>query len=836
MNSLAASSQMSSITGGDHLSPSERNRLGILLEQYFVGLEAGLPPSVEELTRDDPELAEDLARCVSGLLALHRMAAELDPKALAEVQAETAFEPESKLQTIRRLGDFDLHEELGRGGMGVVYRATQRSLHRTVAIKLLPFVSAMNAGQIRRFQNEAEYAASLNHPNIVPVFAFGLEDGVHYYAMQWIDGPSLDQWMRSPERFAPAASGMQETDWKTVVAWGIQAAEGLHAAHDAGVVHRDVKPSNLLIDRAGKLWLSDFGLARVPNDLSLTRTGDIIGTAKYMSPEQAVGNSGLVDARSDVFSLGVTLRELLTLSPQPDSRDDKRADLHRGLSVHTKRFPRFQELPRDLRTVIAKATSERPEHRYDSARLFSEDLQRVLRGDRTLARPPSPLDQISRWCAKHRKLVAAATLLGIALTIGSMLMAMVILAQKRDADVNRERAKQSASHARNAVDRLGAQVAELLADIPSAIFVRKQLLEETLSYYENFVASSGDDPTLRQDLASTHDKIGSLLLEIGNIPKAIRAFEAADAILAELESKDPNNPSIWFKRSVCENNLGRALQLDGQTQRAASLFIQGLERQKRILSESEIDVRLALATTENNLGLLLAEIDSAQEATKYFQQAIERLEAIEPTGTRMAFAQTNLANALIARSPEQAARHAERSVRILSKQLESQPNHIKFSIDKSRSLGILGTSLIRQEKFSDAIVAFEEAVELVRRLATLSPSDETLQQELAIEYSQLGLAYASAGQMQRASATLQQAVELQNSLVRSSPRNHKARDVLAGMMNRIGMLDRTLGNRESAQRAFQESILIQKTAIEIEPSIHQYRERLRHYEDQLDTL
>jgi tetratricopeptide (TPR) repeat protein len=202
----------------------------------------------------------------------------------------------------------------------------------------------------------------------------------------------------------------------------------------------------------------------------------------------------------------------------------------------------------------------------------------------------------------------------------------------------------------------------------------------------------------------------------------------------------------------------------------------------------------------------------------------------------MAFAQTNLANALIARSPEQAARHAERSVRILSKQLESQPNHIKFSIDKSRSLGILGTSLIRQEKFSDAIVAFEEAVELVRRLATLSPSDETLQQELAIEYSQLGLAYASAGQMQRASATLQQAVELQNSLVRSSPRNHKARDVLAGMMNRIGMLDRTLGNRESAQRAFQESILIQKTAIEIEPSIHQYRERLRHYEDQLDTL
>jgi serine/threonine protein kinase/Tfp pilus assembly protein PilF len=792
------------------------------------------------LTRDTPELAGDLANCVSALLALHTIAADLDSSAVADIRNDPESDLDRNVHITRRLGDFDLHEELGRGGMGVVYRATQRSLHRTVAIKLLPFVSALNASQIRRFQNEAEYAASLNHPNIVPVYAFGLEDGIHYYAMQWIDGLSLDQWMRSPNRLQGGShSESQERDWATIVKWGVQAADGLHAAHDAGVVHRDVKPSNLLLDRAGNLWLSDFGLARVPNENSLTRTGDIIGTLKYMSPEQAAGRSALVDARSDVFSLGVTLRELLTASSECensgacDSGLDLPMDLNAVPGLGVKRPRSMQDLPRDLRTVLDKATSELPEHRYESARSFGEDLQRVLRGEQTLARPPSPLDRCSRWCSKHRALVAAATLVGILLTIGSTLMAAVFLAQKHEADINRERAKQSASLARRAVDNLGSQVAELLADIPSAILVRKQLLEETLSYYEDFIANSSEDPTLHHDLASTHAKIGSLLVEVGNIPKSIKAFEAADEILAELEQEDCNNPSLSFQRSVCENNMARALHLDGQTERAASLFVRAIDRQKKLMSNPEMDVRLALAATENNLGLLLAEIDAPQDAIRYFQQAIERLEEIDPSGNRMASAQANLANTLVSSLPDQAAQHARRAISILSEQLESQPNNIKFSMDKMRSLGILGNSLVHQERFSEAIFAFEQAVELVRGLAVLSPSDEMLQQELAMETCHLGLAHASSGQLQRAISILQNAFELQNRLVATSPRNHKARHVLAGIINRIAELDKALGNRESARSAFEESVVIQKTAIEIEPSVPHYREQLRRYEQQL---
>ncbi len=241
----------------------------------------------------------------------------------------------------RQIGEYRIVREIGRGGMGIVYEAHQKSLNRQVALKILPFAAVLDQRQIARFRNEAQAAAQLHHPHIVPVFAVGQEQGVNYYAMQYIDGQSLEQAIAelrankqrlatnstkghgtvngstTTMHFRPTAALSARPSiehggiFRTVARLGREAAEALQHAHEHGIVHRDVKPSNLLIDGDGKLWVTDFGLARIQNDNGVTLTGDVVGTLRYMSPEQASGNT-LVDARTDVYSLGVTLYEMVT--------------------------------------------------------------------------------------------------------------------------------------------------------------------------------------------------------------------------------------------------------------------------------------------------------------------------------------------------------------------------------------------------------------------------------------------------------------------------------------------------------------------------------------------
>jgi serine/threonine protein kinase len=272
------------------------------------------------------------------------------------------------------LGDFRILREVGRGGMGVVYEAVQISLGRPVALKVLPFAAALDARQLQRFKNEAQAAAQLHHTNIVPVYAVGCERGVHFYAMQLIDGQTLaaviaDLRQRAHEGEAPAdpqqtlayvpgpcpaaAAGQADTPlaqalsterptrslafFRTAARLGGQAAQALEHAHQMGIIHRDVKPGNLMIDGRGNLWVTDFGLAHIQSDSKLTMTGDLLGTLRYMSPEQALGQRVVVDHRTDVYSLGATLYELLTLKPAFDGRDRQARSWRRWCS---RRWPR----------------------------------------------------------------------------------------------------------------------------------------------------------------------------------------------------------------------------------------------------------------------------------------------------------------------------------------------------------------------------------------------------------------------------------------------------------------------------------------------------------------
>jgi serine/threonine protein kinase len=315
------------------------------------------------------------------------------------------------------LGDFRIIRAIGRGGMGVVYEAEQISLGRRVALKVLPFASTMDPKQLQRFQNEARSAASLHHPHIVPVYAVGCERGVHYFAMQYIDGPTLAECIRNAGR--PANSevtsggstlvGRQSTlgdadgrtDFRKGARIGIQAARGLEHAHTVGVVHRDIKPSNLLLDAGGDVWIADFGLARSRNQ-NLTTTGDLVGTLRYMSPEQALAQHDLVDHRTDIYSLGASLYELLTRTPAIDG-EDSAAMMRQILHGQPKPLRGIDPaIPVPLETIVLKAMASEPAHRYPTAAELADDLQRFVDDVPIRAKRLSVAQRVGRWTRKHR--------------------------------------------------------------------------------------------------------------------------------------------------------------------------------------------------------------------------------------------------------------------------------------------------------------------------------------------------------------------------------------------------------------------------------------------------
>jgi serine/threonine protein kinase len=564
-----------------------------LVEEITNKLHAGEAVECDVYVKRYPEVAEQLRAVFPTLEALANLSRSTSEQGTALDEA-TAGDP-----SLGVLGDFRLIRQIGRGGMGIVYEAEQISLRRTVALKILPFAGALDPKHLQRFRNEAQAAAHLHHTNIVPVYFVGSERGVHYYAMQLIEGCTLaqvirDLWQQStaskptsrkagnePEKadsldatrdagetpgsrdgVSPSAETtpvaalstriFPSTDhrppttapsfFRTVANLGIQAAEALEHAHQMGVVHRDIKPGNLLLDRRRNLWITDFGLAQFLAGAELTMTGDLIGTLRYMSPEQVLAKHAVIDHRTDIYSLGATLYELLTLEPAFCSQS--RSELAQRIIGEEPRRPRAldKSIPIELELIVLKAMEKGLSDRYGTAQEMADDLRRFLENRPIVARRPSLLHRGRKWCRRHQAFVRSAAsvlALGVLMVLTSLALSNKRIAHERDL------ARAQRKRAREAVDTMYTQVAENWMNVePGMEQLQRNFLTAASEFYSEFAREESTEPEHRFQTALAYQRMGRIQAKVfQETRKAELALRPSVDILERLVQQFPDNPT-----------------------------------------------------------------------------------------------------------------------------------------------------------------------------------------------------------------------------------------------------------------------------------------------------
>jgi tetratricopeptide (TPR) repeat protein len=602
-------------------SATGASNVGAILDAYLRALEEGHAPPREELLAQHPQCAAELAAALDGLEFIHLASREI-PRGVKEGDA---------LAERQLLGDFRLVREVGRGGMAVVYEAEQVSLGRRVALKVLPFAAVLDPKQLQRFKNEALSAAHLRHPHIVPVYSVGCERGVHYYAMQLIEGQSLATVIREMRGEAPAPATASKTPItshgsnrepgyvRMAVALGMQAAEALDHAHQLGIVHRDIKPGNLLVDGLGELWITDFGLARSMRDGDLTMTGELLGTYRYMSPEQALAKRVAMDHRTDVYSLGATLYELLTLEPAFPGDDPHLVmrDIAEKEPVAPRRLN--PALPVDLETIVLKAMSKDATGRYATAQEMAEDLGRYLADQPIHARRPSLAAHASKWARRHRGFVTAAFVLLLLGVVALVADKFRVEAEQKRTGAALVKANDNLLLARSAVEKFLVEIGVTnMADQAVPRPARQRLLETALRFYER----EFDDP----------ESYGTRV----TILHALHRYDDAIALLDRLLVRLPENSwafmqrghMLWHqdKNDDALASLDRAIAIEPGRAEAISYkgcVLKDLGRLAEALAEHDRAIVLdpKPAPFHNYRANVLADLGRAKEALEEYEKA-----------------------------------------------------------------------------------------------------------------------------------------------------------------------------------------------------------------------
>jgi eukaryotic-like serine/threonine-protein kinase len=623
----------------------------------------------------------------------------------------------------------------------------------------------------------------------------------------------------------PAEASTRGRDYARTVAYlGVQAAEALEYAHEQGILHRDIKPANLLLDRRGVLWVTDFGLARVSGDAGLTLTGDVLGTLRYMSPEQAMARRALVDRRTDIYSLGVTLYELLTLQPSVPGAD-RQEILRRMIEDDPVPIRRLSPaVPVDLATVVAKAICKDPAGRYETAQHLADDLRRFLEGRPIAARPTGPLKQAWRWC--RRRPLPAGLALGLVAAVAAGFVGVTwswreavhqrdlmararreaLEALARETRANkallvanahersaREQAQRRFALAREAVEQYytGASQDVLLMQ-PEMESLRKRLLSTALSFYKRLQATleeGPDDPGTRLELATVYRQVGRIAVEVGSRRSGLEALERARAILEDVVRADPTAPGPRRDLASCLEFIGRLeVYTSGQESEGLRSLERSLELYEALSAENPdaADDLFAVAVAAGEIGYERARNGQIAEGLRSLDRGREILEGLR-------------------------AEH---------------PDHVLYRNQLALSYGELGKIQAHAGQLPEALRSQGQAVALLERLAVDHPETPVYRRRLGQVETDTGRMLSDAGRLSEGLSHLERSRSILEKVAAELPAVASYQRAVAESYDVLGAARARMGRRDEALRSLARARATLERLIADHPDFTAYQEDL----------
>lgn len=575
-----------------HSNEKPEESLDALVDAFCNEWLAGKRPDIEAYCRQHATQATELRAKINDFLFVAEGISQVEQKHGGErsqaAETEDAVSEKTEIGSPGRiLGDFKIITEIGSGGMATVYEAEQISLKRKVALKLLPPALGFSRDRVTKFRREAEAAGRQLHPAIVAVYAVGEYEGVHYIAQELVEGGwTLADKLEELKQEAGQPAGY----FRQVARLIVEVAEALQSAHSSGVTHRDIKPSNILLTSEGRPKITDFGLAKIEDALTLSRTGDFSGTPYYMSPEQAASRRMGIDHRTDIFSLGVTLYELLSMLP-PFEGDTTQEVVKKILLVDPcnprKKNPR---VPQDLAVISLKAMEKSPDRRYQSMQEFADDLQRFLDGDVILAKPAGPGHRLWRRI-KRNPVLSAAVGTSIAAVVAFIVVVPWIVATM-------EKEKRAVAEAA----RL-----EIERKHDEAVAARQEAELQRQSALDAQARTKAVNEFLHTMLASPNPAIDG---------REVKVATVLDNARAELDAAFDEQPEI---EAALRCTLGRTYWVLGLLTSAEGQYRRALEIQEEIYGAEHSETLGTMA----DLSSVLCELNRLDEAESLIQRALE---------------------------------------------------------------------------------------------------------------------------------------------------------------------------------------------------------------------